>query len=338
MKRLVTTEVARWFARRLLWVAGAATIALMVLGPVGAFTGSRAPSPAEIAEAQQWLDEWEAPSQADVDTCLADQEKEREAQGDPTIDFGCVWEEPSLENYLPWRQYWDTDASATLWGSVTFLALASLLAGASFVAAEFATGSIGNWLTFAPRRGRVLASKLVATVVGFAPTAVLAVGVLVGGTWTAFAANDALRNPQVPQGPGGEYFGFTVADAVGTGGRAVVLALAFAVLGAALAFLLRHTAAVLGAVLGWAVVVELIAASQFPGLKSWQLQTNIDAWVRDGTAWYEERCAFDAEVGEQVCTSITHVVSLGHGAAVLGGVVIVVVALAAVVFRRRDVS
>ena len=339
MKRLVTTEVARWFARTLLWVVSAATIALMVLGPLSAWDGSREPSDADRAAARQQVDAYEPPAQEDIDACLADQAREREATGDPTLDFGCEWE-PRLEDFLPWRQYWDTEGPSMIWGVVTFLALAALLAGASFVAAEFSTGAIGNWLTFAPRRGRVLASKLVATVLGFVPTAVVAVAVLVAGTWGAFAAHDALRNPNppsgAPDGTGGARF--TFADAAASGGRAVLLALAFAVLGAALGFLLRHTAAVLGAVLAWGVVVEGIGAGLFPRLRPWLLQTNIDAWIRDGTQWYEDVCGLDPEQGGQSCTTVTHVVSMGHGAAVLGAVVVVVVVLAGAVFRRRDVS
>ncbi len=335
MSRLVTTEVARWFARTMLWLVSAATVALMVLGPLGAYNGSREASAADRALAQQQVDAYEPPAQEDVDACLADEAREREAQGDPTIEFQCEWT-PTVEDFLPWRQYWDTEGASIVWGVASFLALAALLAGASFVAAEFSTGAIGNWLTFAPRRGRVLASKLVATVVGFAPTAVLAVTLLVGGTWGAFAAHDALHNPNPPQGSGGS--GFTLADAAAAGGRIAVLGVAFAALGAALGFLLRHTAAVLGAVLAWGVVVEGIGAGLAPRARPWLLQTNIDAWVRDGTQWYEDVCGFDAETGGQSCTSITHTVSAGHGAAVLGGLVLVVVVLAAVVFRRRDVS
>ncbi len=333
MNRLVTTEAARWFARTLLWVVSAATIALMVLGPVSAWQGSREPSDADRAHAQAQVDEYVPPPQEDIDACLADEAREREASGDPALDFGCDWE-PKVEDYLPWRLYWDIDGSDVLWGFVTFLVLAAVLAGASFVAAEFSTGAIGNWLTFAPRRGRVLASKLVATALGFAPTAIVAVAVLVAGTWGAFAVNGALRTPNGL----GDRPDFTLADAVASGGRIVLLALVFAVLGAALGFLLRHTAAVLGAVLAWTVVVEGLGLALIPALRPWVLQTNINAWVRDGVEWHEDICASGPPTAGQDCEPVVHVVSMGHGAAVLATALIVVVALAAVAFRRRDVS
>ena len=38
---------------------------------------------------------------------------------------------------------------------------------ASFIGAEYSSGSIANWLTFVPRRGRVFWSKLL-TMIGFA--------------------------------------------------------------------------------------------------------------------------------------------------------------------------
>jgi ABC-2 type transport system permease protein len=36
---------------------------------------------------------------------------------------------------------------------------------ASFIGAEFTTGAIANWLSFIPRRGAVLAARLVAIVI-----------------------------------------------------------------------------------------------------------------------------------------------------------------------------
>jgi len=335
MTRLVTSEVARWFARRLLWVVSAGAVALMVLGPVDAWSTSGEPSAAERAYAQQQVDEYVPMSDEDRATCLEDQQRERDASGDPTLDLGCDWV-PTVEDFLPGRGYWDTHGLSSLWGFVTFLVLAALAAGASFVAAEFSTGAISSWLTFAPRRLRVFASKLVASVLGFAPTAVLAVAVLVGGTWGAYAARGALTNPQPPVDDAWSPVG--LADGVAAGGRMVALALAVVVLGAALGFLLRHTAAVLGAVLVWFVVVETILAELVQRLRGWTFQTNVDAWVRDGTEWYEEVCGFDAESGGRACEYVAHTVTAAQGAAVLGTMVVVVVALAALVFRRRDVA
>ena len=51
--------------------------------------------------------------------------------------------------------------------STLLVALTAFMIAASFIGAEYSSGSIANWLTFIPRRGQVFWSKLV-TIVGFA--------------------------------------------------------------------------------------------------------------------------------------------------------------------------
>ncbi len=338
MIRLVRTELYRWGGRTLLWVLAVVTVAFAVLVPVSAWNDSKPPSAQDVALAQQQVDDYEAPPQADIDQCLADEAAEREATGDPTLDWGCEWE-PTVADFLPWRQYFDTDAEGGVAGMAVFLVLAGLLMGASFVAAEFSTGAIGNWLTFAPRRGRVLTSKLTATALGYLPTALAATVVLAGGTWLAFSVNDAMRNPNVYEdGTGQGPDLLTPENLALMGARIVAVAVAMAVAGAALGFLLRHTAAVLGLVLGWAVVVEGILRNLVPRLQPYTLGLNLDAWVRGGTQYGIDRCEYDPENGGTMCETVYHQVSQAHGAVVLGLVVVVLVGLAALVFRRRDVS
>ena len=56
-----------------------------------------------------------------------------------------------------------------LLGGSYLLAFVAFLLGPSFVGAEFSSGSIGNWLTFEPRRLRVYGSKLIAAGAGMLP-------------------------------------------------------------------------------------------------------------------------------------------------------------------------
>lgn len=338
MIRLLRTELYRWSGRTLLWVLAAATVALAVLVPLSAWTESKPPSDQQYADAQVQLDNIEPVPQADIDRCLEDQAAEREATGDPTLDFGCVWE-PKLEDFLPWRQYFDTDAQPAVAGMAVALVLVGILMGASFVAAEFSTGAIGNWLTFAPRRGRVLTSKLAAAALAYLPTVLVATVVLVGGSWLAYSLNDAMQNPNVyDDGTGTPQVLATPESLALMGVRIVAVAVAMAVAGAALGFLLRHTAAVLGLVLGWAVLVEGFLRNLVSWMPQYTLGINLDAWVRGGTQYGVENCEYDPDTGETVCEYVEHYVSQAHGAVVLGIVVVVLVALSAVVFRRRDVN
>jgi len=339
MIRLVRTELYRWNGRTLLWVLAVVTVAFAALVPLNAWSSSRAPSAAELAQAQEYA-EASAPTQADIDQCLEDQAAAVEELGEQAGDYDCAWE-PNAEDFLPWRQYLDTEGLGLVAGIAVLLVLAGVAMGASFVAAEFSTGAIGNWLTFAPRRGRVYASKLVATALGFAPTAVVASAVLAGGTWVAFDLNDALHRPEssamgVPEGR--PSLG-SVQDVALVGLRIAIVAVLLAVVGAALAVLLRHTAAVLGVVVGWTVVVESLLPALRPALQPFTLRMNLDAWVQGGSYYYLDVCEPDPEqLGQVACTSTEHVVTQAGGGVALAVVAVVVVALAALVFRRRDVA
>lgn len=333
MTRLVWTELRRWFSRSLLWGLAGGTVLLMLLVPFQSWSGSRAPSQEDLRDAQLQVEQFEPMSDADIEVCRAEEAREREATGDPTVDFDCDWR-PTATDFLPWRQYFDTEAQRGVAGVSILLAVVALMAGASFVAAEFTTGAIGNWLTFAPRRGRVLTSKLVAAGLGFLPTAVVAVTTLLAGTWGAFALNDALHNPR----PQEDAPLWDVADAVGFGARLVAAIVLLAVAGAALGFVARHTAAVLGLVVAWAVVVEGMLGSVVPRLQGLQLHVNLEAWLQRGTEYTVEVCAPNPEGGGQVCAYVPHAVSQLHGAVVLLVVVAVLVSVAALVFRRRDVG
>ncbi len=336
MTRLVLTELARFFSRALLWGLACGALALALLGPYSAWQASSPPSAQDIAFAQEQVDAFEPMSPEDLETCLAEEQKYFEDFPDEKPDdfvSGCTWE-PTLADYLPYRHYFDSDALGVVTGIALPLALVALVMGASFVAAEFSTGSIGNWLTFAPRRGQVYASKLTAAALGTLPTALVALAVLVGGTWAAFAVNDAMHAP-ANRGDGTS----TVADLLQVGGRTAALVVGVALLGGALGFLLRHTAAVLGAIVGWVAVVEGYVAAMVPGLRPYLLNLNVDAWVNGGTTYWVDRCAPDPDQGNaMVCDSVTHVVSQTHGAVVLGVVGVVAVVVAWLVFRRRDVS
>ncbi len=336
MTRLVTTELTRFFSRSLLWGLAIGAVVLAAFAPFAAWQGSSPASAAEIAEAQLQVDSFEPMTGEDLEACLESdrqylEEFPEEAEG---FESGCSWE-PTIEDFLPSRSYFDTDAFETVAGVAVPLALLALVMGASFVAAEFSTGAIGNWLTFAPRRGRVYASKLTAAAVGVVPAAVVALVVLLGGTWSAFAVHDARQAPENHWDDDRR----TVADVLELGGRIAALVVGVALAGAALGFLLRHTAAVLGTIVGWAAVVEGYVGMTFDGVRPYLLSLNVQAWVNGGASYWTEKCAPDPDQGNAVvCQSVEQVVSQTHGAVVLGIVGVLCLAAAWFVFRRRDVA
>lgn len=215
----------------------------------------------------------------------------------------------------------------TLLGGAYLLAFVGFLVGAGFVAAEFSSGSMANWLTFEPRRMRVYASKLTAAGLGLLPVTVALLGMLTAGAWLIV-------------GQFGSTAGTTAkvwGDLGEMGARSVALTLATAVTGAAFGVLLRHTAAVLGIAVGYMVLVEGVFGQALEGVRPWLLQLNVNAWLQHGATYFIESCTTDAR-GGYTCQGVEKVLTFGHSSAYLGVVVALVIGLAALVFRRRDVS
>jgi ABC-2 type transport system permease protein len=79
-----------------------------------------------------------------------------------------------------------------------FYAFLAFLLGASFVAAEFSTGSLGNWLTFQPRRLRVGLSKLAAAAGGGLLVAGAGLGMAALGSWMVGTLNRPDSRVQLP--------------------------------------------------------------------------------------------------------------------------------------------
>lgn len=328
--RLFGIELDRFGSRLLIRLGVAGLLLLSALTLVSAWNAAKPASAAALAQAQQYYDQQEADWKvsgaqmvADCRTQEAAARKDAPKGTDPaTLDYGCDHMEPTLANFLPKNPDFASD-TARLLSTVTplYVLLPAVLA-VSFVAAEFSTGAIGNWLTFAPRRTRVLVSKLAAAAVATIPYVAVGLGIVIGGSWLIYA-----------------HFGVTDGGWGHIGaasGRILALSVVVAMVGAALGTLVRHTAAALGVVLGWAVLVEGILVNVVNGLKPWSLVTNIAAWADGGTEYWVNKCT-SSPTGQE-CTSIAHQVSQTHGALFLGAGAAVLVVAALLVFRRRDVG
>jgi ABC-2 type transport system permease protein len=254
--------------------------------------------------------------------CLQSQE---EAQAsDPTADFQCDMQEPTLAMFLKPELRFADAVRDVLGNGALLLMLAALVAGAGFTASEFTTGSIGTWLTFEPRRVRVYGSKLLAAGAGVVPLAVVTFALLTAGVWV-FAS--LWGRTDAPAGTWGHVAALS--------GRGVLLAAAVAVVGGALGFLLRHTAAVLGVALGYAIVGEGIVGSNVQALRPWLLATNVTGWLQHGTTYFSQVCTTSS--GGYSCNDVQRQLSFAHSATFLGVLVLALVLLTALVFRRRDV-
>lgn len=329
MMRLTTVELRRLFARRLTLIAllGALVITGLIL--FDAYQQAKPLSGQQLAfqrvQFNQAHQSWEANGVQQFKECLKQQALAQKS--DPSINYRCNDMEPKWENWSkPKVKFADLMRSVLLNWSYLIVFI-SFLIGAGFVAAEFSSGSIGNWLTFEPRRLRVYVSKLAATGLGLFPAIVGLLGLLIGGVWLVTANY-------------GSTVGTTTkvwSDLSLMAGRSAALAVVAAIVGAALGTLLRHTAAVIGIAMGYLILVELIFGRMFQSARPWLLQINMEGWLKHGTKYYIQACKTDSQGGYR-CDGIEKLLGFGHVSAYLGLLVVLIVGLSAMVFQRRDVN
>lgn len=328
---LLRAELERFRSRAVLWlVAG-----LLLLSAVGyvilAWDRSAPPSEAELAAAHAAYEEtvtvWERSAEREAELC---EELKADPSADPEVlELACAGPAaPELVHFLPVQAGFADVVPGSLAGMTIPLVVAALAMGVSFVAAEFATGSMSTWLTFVPRRGRVVASKTTAAAVGVVPVLLAAQAAVLAGAVVVFLLRGLT--------PGDAALW---SDLAVLAGRQLVLAVLAAVAGAALAFAVRHAAAVTGLLVWWFVAVEVTLPVVLPRFRSATLVLQAQAWI-DGAATYSvDTCGPDpADATLQVCDTAVHTVGAVQGGFVLLAVVAALVALGYAVFRRRDVA
>lgn len=322
---LVGIELRRLWWRRLTKVV---LLAAVVVTGVTVYTAYEMSNPESLAQSLEMYEREVADFPQMVVECEQAQQQARDA-GEVDVDFGCAQlRPPTLENF----GVTNPAPAAIFTGMVTsnglFYAFLAFIVGASFVAAEFSTGSIGTWLTFQPRRIRVGASKLAAAAGGGLLIAVTGLGLAWLGAWMVGTVNRPESSLQLPVLTDlGEPLSHLVLRHVG-------VVMAAGVAGAALAFLVRNTGAVVGIVLGYAVVVEgIIAQGLARGkLTPWLPATNLTGFLERGTTYMAETCSGG------LCEYSALPLSYTHSWVYLSVFGLAVTSLALVTFRRRDVS
>jgi ABC-2 type transport system permease protein len=85
------------------------------------------------------------------------------------------------------------------------------------------------------------------------------------------------------------------------------------------------------------VLVEAVFGQALQGARPWLLQLNITSWLQHDAKYFVEACKTDAQ-GVYTCQGVEKVLTFGHSSAYLGLLIVMAVGMAALVFRRRDVS
>ncbi|HLS46521.1 MAG TPA: hypothetical protein VK045_13925 [Ornithinicoccus sp.] len=334
MTRLTRVELRRIFSRKIVHLSVLAIVAASLLvfwglwqtvQPVSAFEEQAKRDFEQIHS--DWEEQQQFQDDEFVEQCLAEQEAERERMGDPSIDFGCVWEEPTLEDmiagYAPPSMFDLYSMNLRDTGNLVFILV--LLGGSTATAAEIAHRTLGTWLTFEPRRDRVFASKVLASGLVAIPITALFLALILGGVPLIYQL----------RGVDGTVSAAEWSDLGWMSARMVALAVFLGMVGAAAGLLMKHTGAVLGIVVGYLLVAENMVRGLFPNYTKYLLSENLLAWINDGQQVRTWVCD-DAFNGE--CREVVTLISLEQGALVVGLVGVVVVLLSWVLFRRRDVN
>ena len=334
---LLAAEVLRFRSRRFIQL-------LLALGVVGfliavgvASTQFAKASPAGLAAAEQRRDailvESERGRQACLDNPPSPGDLPPDVPADAPPEFFCG--PPLTDQELPVTQFIDPQPfvlaeglpGAALGVAGLTAALAFVL-GATYVGAEWSSRSMVALLFWEPRRGRVMATKLAVLAV-----AAMALGVLAQGLWTV-AALLLARTRGISDGLPPDFW----SDVVGQQGRSVLLAVLTALLGFAVANLVRNTGAALGVGFLYFAILENILRVVSQRSQRFLLSDNIAALLLDGghRIFVNDGGVVDPVTGSVSFEGREIVLSNVHGGVVLGLVTAVLVGIGVLLFARRD--
>lgn len=323
MIRLVRAELLRLRSRRLTVLAVLLVLAAVLLFQL-AIRSEVAPSAAAQARGQdayaQAQQSWQDSHAANVAECV---------QGGGGTQEECEGYDPAPrpQDFAAEPVPFDQAGQAGVTTATYLSMFAAFLVAASFVGAEYATGSLANWLTFVPQRLRVFASKGVAVVLGSALLGAVAVFATLGLT-----AAQVTHHGEAPVGLGHLAAG---------SGRAVVLVAVAGLGGYVLALLTRHTVAALGVPLAYGLVRTVLTAftsnadAPLAWLPPYLPELNLQAFLEHGATYTQYR---SVRADGSDYTEIEKHVSFAHSGLYWLTLAVVAVVVGALVFRRRDVT
>jgi ABC-2 type transport system permease protein len=339
--RLLRVELLRLRSRRSYWfLVGLAFVGIGLA--IGSYVlDARPPSAADLAAAQAQVD-----AQAH-DPFLQEQleqcEEAHAEGGSPEypLEFDCDEMLPQLEWFLDTRTPVFLDnLDELLPPAALMLALAGALIGATFVGAEWAAGTIGTHLLFEPRRNRVFAAKGGAVAIGVAVPAVVGLGAVFLGTWSASASwgSTALTRTTYETAQSGEQTPvidqLSWLDLTLFGGRALAFAAVAAVGGYVLAMVFRSSIGAVGTLAAYSLVGEGLVRALWSGAEPWLLSNRLTAWLMGG----HEIVAYPDSCSTGPCEPVITRLTTLDGGVYLGVLLVAGLALSSRLFRRRDVT
>ncbi len=335
---LVRAERRRFFKRRLIkWLVVVGVVILGVIATAVFFDNQKV-SPETLASAQ-------AKAEAEYDFAMADFQRQLKTcqetpSGNVKPDY-CQWVESGEQPQRDWyrAEYYmpstflfkgQFEQMLVVWAAI--MAVIAFVIGASFVGAEWSTGSMSSLLTWRPKRMSVLGTKL-GVLMGW----LTAIAVVTGGLWTAAMwATAVYRGSTAGMTPG------TWQSLGLTGLRGLGLIVAIGVLGFALATLGRHTGVALGVALAVVVVGQvgltiMLMMLRVPFPEMYLIPTHLQAWLGK-TVQVGNPFANPADCAGGQCVEQLKTITWQDTGSITLGAIVVLLVLAFWQMRRRDVS
>lgn len=255
MISFVRAELRRALSRRAFRLLGAFVIGVILVSAVITFLNASTDTERAVAAARR-----------EVEVCERDRAEQERLEGPAAVQgWVCPTEAELIPSFDRTFRYADTMPNGMRSAAIAMF-LVCFAMGASFIGAEWGSGSMATLLTWEPRRGRVLAAKAIAGVVLAFVAVVLALAVLAVAYLPAGAWRGTL------DGIDAGFWRSMGAISLRAGGLA-----AFGVaVATALAMLVRNTAGAVGVGFVYGVIVDPLLGNLWRGrFHTWVLQHNL---------------------------------------------------------------
>jgi ABC-2 type transport system permease protein len=303
---LAAGELRRVLARRMVRVLVLLALAGIVTAAVLTFLNTEGVSDAEMARRRQ-------AARAEVADCLAGgpvpqvEGRDGPPPGVARTENFCEFVAGGVDD----PRFELTSLKGILQGTTAPLVVVAWLIGASVIGSDWQSRTITTILTWEPRRARVLLTKAFACILVASLFAVLAQALL----GAALLPSAYLHGTTA--GAGGKWFVSVLGVLLrGTGLVAIAAAVGFSV-----ASIGRNTAAALGIGFAYFLVIENVVGSFLEGFRRWLVLGNAIVLVSGEDGGGEV-------IGRSVVVAALYLTAVGIG----------LLAVATLVFRRRDVA
>ena len=321
MRSALRAETRRLLSRRISLVALLLLLGMIALFQLQVNSLVTPPTAAEIAQNQRdyddYVKDWETNHEEWEADCVSSggtQQECAEARPEPS-EWGLAPE--SFADVVPGA----LSFAVYLGGLVLFVTMAS------FIGAETTTGSLANWLTFIPDRRIVLVSKLVVAGVVSALTGAALTFLTVGlsSVVTALHGQPLTGLDRV----------------VATAGRGVIVVVIFGVVGFCVGLLTGSTGASVGVLLGGLFLVYVRMLLSFMSrwaerLAPWSPEVNLAAILDGGTTYPVS--SGPGSPSDSSSSYVEKTLGFAHGLGYWAVLLIALIAVTWLLFRRRDVA